>query len=89
MTTDPISAVLEGVQLSAEDLGGVHPWKASEEDIISACIRLVEDYGIRHQAGEKHCSDSCFGLGGDDRFNYVKAEDEEGNPVVLIELALD
>ena len=87
MTTDPISAVLEGVLLGAEDLQGIHPWNASTEQIIRACIRLVEDYGIRLEGTSKECSDSRFHLGGDDEFRFSHQEDVAGNPAVLIELA--
>ena len=87
MTTDPISAVLEGVLLGAEDLHGIHPWKASKEQIICACARLVEDYGIRLQGRGRDCSDSRFHLGGDDEFRYSDHKDDAGNPAVLIELA--
>ena len=34
MTIDPVSAVLEGVLLGTDDFDGVHPWKATTEDII-------------------------------------------------------
>ena len=87
MTTDPISAVLEGVLLGAEDLHGIHPWKASKEQIMCACTRLVEDYGIRLQGRGRECSDSRFHLGGDDEFRYSDHKDDAGNPAVLIELA--
>jgi len=87
MTTDPISAVLEGVLLGAEDLQGIHPWKASPEQIIRACARLVEDYGIRLEGKGNDCRDSRFHLGGDDEFRYSHQEDDAGNPAVLIELA--
>ena len=87
MTTDPVSAVLEGVLLGAEDLQGIHPWKASTEQIISACIRRVEDYGIRLQGRVRDCSDSRFQLGGDDEYRYSDQEDDDGNPAVLIEVA--
>ncbi|WP_114991278.1 hypothetical protein [Synechococcus sp. UW179A] len=86
MTTDPISAVLDGVLLGAEDLQGIHPWKASTEQIISACTRLVEDYGIILQGSSKDCSDSRFQLGGDDEFRYSDHKDDDGNPAVLIEV---
>ena len=87
MTTDPISAVLEGVLLGANDLQGKDPWKASKEQIISACTRLVEDYGIRLQGRARDCGDSRFHLGGDDEFRYSHFQDDAGNPAVLIELA--
>ena len=87
MTTDPISAVLEGILLGDEDLQGIHPWKASTEQIISACTRRVEDYGIRLQGRARDCSDSRFHLGGDDEFRYSDFEDDDGNPAVLIEVA--
>ena len=87
MTTDPISAVLEGVLLGEEDLQGIHPWKASPKQIISACARLVEDYGIKLEGKGRDCRDSLFHLGGDDKFRYSHMEDEVGNPAVLIELA--
>ena len=86
MTTDPISAVLEGVLLGEEDLQGIHPWKASPKQIISACARLVEDYGIKLEGKGRDCHDSLFHLGGDDKFRYSHMEDEVGNPAVLIEL---
>ena len=86
MTTDPISAVLERVLLRAEDLHGRHPWKASTDDIIKACTRLVEDYGISLQGRAEVCCDGRFHLGGDDEFQYSKDEDEQGNPAVLIEV---
>ena len=86
MTTDPISAVLEGVLLGEEDLQGIHPWKASPKQIISACARLVEDYGIKLEGKGRDCRDSLFHLGGDDKFRYSHMEDEVGNPAVLIEL---
>ena len=86
MTTDPISSVLEGVLLRAEDLEGIHPWKASPCQIIRACVCLVEDYGIRLEGKSKDCRDSRFHLGGDDEFCYSQQEDEAGNPAVLIEL---
>ena len=89
MTTDPISAVLEGVLLGAEDLQGTHPWKATTEQIISACMRLVEDYGIKLQGSGEDCCDSRFNLGGEDKFQYSKDEDEQGNPAVLIVLTED
>ena len=84
MTTDPVSAVLEGVLLRADDLHGTHPWKASTDDIIDACKRLVEDYGISLQGSAEDCSDARFHLGGDDQFQYSMDEDEQGNPAVLI-----
>ena len=87
MTTDPISAVLEGVLLGAEDFQGQDPWKASTEQIIRACVRLVEDYGIRLERTVRDCHDSRFHLGGDDEFRYSHHEDEAGHPAVLIELA--
>ena len=86
MTTDPISAVLEGVLLGAKELQGIHPWKASSEQIIRACARLVEDYGIKLQERGRDCSNSRFHLGGDDEFRYSHQEDDVGNPAVLIEL---
>ena len=86
MTTDPISAVLERVLLRAKDLHGRHPWKASTDDIIEACARLVEDYGISLKGSAEVCCDGRFNLGGDDEFQYSKDEDEQGNPAVLIEV---
>jgi len=64
MTTDPISAVLEGVLLGSEELGGRHPWKASAEDIINACAHLVDEYGIKLERQGKACSDSSSRLEG-------------------------
>ena len=87
MTTDPISAVLEGVLLGAEDLQGTHPWKATTEQIISACMRLVEDYGIKLPGRGRDCSNSRFHLGGDDEFWYSHQKDDAGNPAVLVLLA--
>tara|TARA_B100000073_G_C23698223_1_gene559220 strand:- start:894 stop:1163 length:270 start_codon:yes stop_codon:yes gene_type:complete len=89
MTTDPISAVLEGVLLGADDFHGTHPWQASTQDIINACVRRVEDYGIKLQGSGEDCCDSRFNLGGEDKFQYSKDEDEQGNPAVLIVLTED
>ena len=86
MTTDPISAVLEGVLLGSEELGGRHPWKATAEDIINACAHLVDEYGIKLERQGKACSDLKFTLGGDDTFVCSQVEDDEGNPAILIEL---
>ena len=86
MTMDPVSAVLEGVLLGTDDFDGVHPWKATTEDIIQACMRLVADYGIQLEARACASSDSSFQLGGRDTFSYSNDEDDDGNPAVLIRL---
>ena len=88
MTTDPISAVLEGVLLGADDFHGKHPWQASTQDIINACVRRVEDYGIKLPGRGRDCSNSRFHLGGDDEFRYSHQKDEAGSPAVLVLLAL-
>ena len=86
MTTDPVSAVLEGVLLGRHDFEGLHPWEATTEDIIRACTRLVLDYGIDLEGAACACGESAFQLGGDDEFCYSREQDEEGNPVVSIQL---
>ena len=89
MTIDPVSAVLEGVVLGAHELQGTHPWKASAEDIMQACIRLVEDYGIKLEGSGRICRESGFRLGGDDEFVYLKDQDDNGDPVIVIEWVQD
>lgn len=86
MTIDPISAVLGGVLLGSENFDGAHPWKVSVEDIINACTCLVQDYGIKLKSRGVVKNNCRFHLGGDDEFSYSNSEDEEGNPVVLIQL---
>ena len=86
MTIDPVSAVLEGVLLGTDDFDGVHPWKATTEEIIQACVRHVSDYGIQLEARACASSDSSFQLGGRDTFSYSNDEDDDGNPAVLIRL---
>ena len=88
MTIDPVSAVLEGVLLGIDDFEGVDPSKATTEDIIKACIRLVMAYGIKLEGQWGACSETSFQLGGDDTFSYSEEIDDEGNPVILIQLIL-